>query len=147
MQAGDDPSIVKAPWGPEIDGRRLLNEAVGFGRALRAAGLAIDLGAAVDYARALPLVDMGAREQVRAAGEAVFVRRRDDREIYDVVFDRWWRARGRRQGDFQAPPLRQPDGNETEGEHGRRGGAEQRRRRPLESSRRTGCPDPGRRRR
>ena len=59
MQAGDDPSIVKAPWGPEIDGRRLLNEAVGFGRALRAAGLAIDLGAAVDYARALPLVDMG----------------------------------------------------------------------------------------
>ena len=58
MQAGDDPSIVKAPWGPEIDGRRLLNEAVGFGRALRAAGLAIDLGAAVDYARALPLVDM-----------------------------------------------------------------------------------------
>ena len=116
MQAGDDPSIVKAPWGPEIDGRRLLNEAVGFGRALRAAGLAIDLGAAVDYARALPLVDMGSREQVRAAGEAVFVRRRDDRETYDIVFDRWWRARGRRQGDFQAPPLRHPDGNESEGD-------------------------------
>src|SRR6185312_16004048 len=88
MQPHDDPAIVKAPWGPEVDGRRLLNEAVGFGRALRAAGLAIDLGAAVDYARALPLVDIGEREQVRAAGEAVFVRRRDDREIYDMVFDR-----------------------------------------------------------
>ena len=35
--AGDDPAIVRAPWGPEVDGRRLLGEAVGFGRALRAA--------------------------------------------------------------------------------------------------------------
>ena len=57
MQAPDDPAVVKAPWGPEVDGRRLLNEAVGFGRALRTAGLHIDLGAAVDFARALPLVD------------------------------------------------------------------------------------------
>ncbi|HEV8697613.1 MAG TPA: VWA domain-containing protein [Candidatus Limnocylindrales bacterium] len=115
MQA-DDPAIVKAPWGPEVDGRRLLHEAVGFGRALRAAGLHIDLGAAVDYARALPLVDMGSREQVRAAGETVFVRRRDDRETYDIVFDRWWRARGRRAGDFQAPPIQRPDGTEADGE-------------------------------
>ena len=42
----DDPAIVTAPWGPAVDGRRLLNETVGFGRALRAAGLHIDLGAA-----------------------------------------------------------------------------------------------------
>jgi len=115
MQA-DDPAIVQAPWGPTVDGRRLLREAVGFGRALRAAGLPIDLAAAVDYARALPLVDMGSREQVRAAGAALFVRRRDDRETYDMVFDRWWRARGRRAGDFQAPPLHRPDAEGAEGE-------------------------------
>src|SRR5690349_15220291 len=114
MDATPDPAIVQAPWGPSVDGRRLLREAVGFGRALRAAGLPVDLGAAVDYARALPLVDMGSREQVRAAGEAVFVRRRDDREPYDIVFDRWWRARGRRSGDFQAPPLQRPDGTDPE---------------------------------
>jgi uncharacterized protein len=113
MQA-DDPAIVRAPWGPEVDGRRLLHEAVGFGRALRAAGLHIDLGAAVDYARALPLVDIGSREQVRAAGETVFVRRRDDRETYDIVFDRWWRARGRYAGEFQAPPIQRPDGAEAD---------------------------------
>lgn len=117
MPLADDPAVVKAPWGPEVDGRRLLHEAVGFGRALRAAGLHIDLGAAVDYARALPLVDLGEREQVRAAGEAVFVRRRDDREIYDAVFARWWRQRARRQGDFQAPPLERPaDQDGLEGE-------------------------------
>jgi uncharacterized protein len=112
----DDPAVVQAPWGPEVDGRRLLREAVGFGRALRVAGLHIDLGAAVDYARALPLVDVGSREQVRAAGEAVFVRRRDDRETYDLVFDRWWRARGRRAGEFQAPPIQRPDGAEADGD-------------------------------
>jgi len=112
MQADDDRAIVKAPWGDEVDGRRLLHEAVGFGRALRAAGLAVDIGAAVDYARALPLVDVGEREQVRAAGEAVFVRRRDDREIYDMVFDRWWRQRRRRQGEFGAPPLQHPSEND-----------------------------------
>jgi uncharacterized protein with von Willebrand factor type A (vWA) domain len=117
MQQPDDRAIVKAPWGDEVDGRRLLHEAVGFGRALRAAGLAVDIGAAVDYARALPLVDVGEREQVRAAGEAVFVRRRDDREIYDMVFDRWWRQRRRRQGEFGVPPLQHPSENDDlEGE-------------------------------
>ena len=36
----DDPTppIVRPPSGAEVDGRRLLGEAVGFGRALRAAG-------------------------------------------------------------------------------------------------------------
>jgi len=76
-----DPAIVRAPWGPEVDGRRLLAESVGFGRALRAAGLATDLGAAVDFARALGLVDIGERETVRAAGQAVFVRRRRPRGL------------------------------------------------------------------
>ena len=49
------------------------------GGRLRVAHLSIDLGAAVDFARALTLVDIADREQVRAAGAAVFVRRRDDR--------------------------------------------------------------------
>jgi len=78
--------------GEVVDGERLLRHAVGFGRALRAAGLAVDLGAAIDYARALALVDIGEREQVRAAGAAIFVRRRDDLPTYDRVFDRWWRG-------------------------------------------------------
>src|SRR6186713_1247219 len=94
MTQPTDPAVVRPPFGGDaVDGRLLLAEAVGFGRALRAAGLSIDLGAAVDYARALTLVDIGQRETVRAAGAAVFVRRRDDREIYD----RWWRQRRRKQ--------------------------------------------------
>ena len=110
-----DAAIVRTPFGPEVDGRRLLGEAVGFGRSLRAARLAIDLGAAVDFARALTLVDIGDREQVRAAGAAVFVRRRDDRATYDAAFDAWWRRRGSRMPPNSGPTtMRNDDDAATE---------------------------------
>jgi uncharacterized protein with von Willebrand factor type A (vWA) domain len=99
-----DPAIVRAPTGQAVDGRRLLGAAVVFGRELRQEGLQVDLGAAVDFARAMTLVDLGDRSQVKGAGEAVFVRRRDDREVYDRVFDRFWRARGVRLPWAMAPP-------------------------------------------
>lgn len=116
------PAIVRAPWGETVDGRRLLSESVGFGRALRAAGIAVDLGAAIDFARSLTLVDVGEREQVRAAGEAVFVRRRDDRPTHDAVFDRWWTQRRRRSlGEFEPPPA--PDTDDAELTESEAGGA------------------------
>jgi uncharacterized protein with von Willebrand factor type A (vWA) domain len=87
-------ALARLPGGQTIDGGRLLEQAVRFGRALRAEGLGIDLGASIDFARALSLVEVGDREQVRGAGAAVFVRRRDEREVYDRVFDRFWRSRG-----------------------------------------------------
>jgi uncharacterized protein with von Willebrand factor type A (vWA) domain len=77
----------------QVDGRKLFGRAVGFGRALRRSGLAVDLAAAIDFARALEIVDIGDRSQVRAAGEAVFVRRKDDIDPYHAVFDQYWRAR------------------------------------------------------
>jgi uncharacterized protein with von Willebrand factor type A (vWA) domain len=114
----NDPAIVRAPWGPEVDGRRLLAESVGFGRALRAAGLQTDLGAAVDFARALTLVDLGERDTVRAAGEAVFVRRRDDREVYAQVFARWWRKRNRKRPATDGPLTPTTDEADAEGDEG-----------------------------
>jgi uncharacterized protein len=117
MTAPDRGSpILVAPTGEAIDGRRLLAEAVGFGRALRSAGLAIDLGASIDFARALALVDIGQRETVRDAGAALFVRRRDERETYERVFAHFWRRRGRR---LPAPRLEvpaAPDADREEGE-------------------------------
>ena len=77
----------------QVDGRRLFGSAVGFGRALRRSGLGVDLAAAIDFARSLEIVDIGDRAQVRAAGEAVFVRRKDDLEPYHTTFDRYWRGR------------------------------------------------------
>lgn len=77
----------------EISGTALLRSAVGFGRELRAAGLSGDLTSAMDFARSLTLVEIGDRDQVRSAGAACFVRRRDELPIYHEVFARWWRAR------------------------------------------------------
>ena len=117
MTNPSDLAVVRSPFGAEVDGRRLLGEAVGFGRSLRAAHLSIDLGAAVDFARALTLVDIADREQVRAAGAAIFVRRRDDRPIYDAAFDRWWRRRGTRlPSDFAPSTLPREDADTEEQE-------------------------------
>jgi uncharacterized protein with von Willebrand factor type A (vWA) domain len=89
----DPLGIARTPAGETVDGRLLLAEAVSFSRMLRRAGLSIDLGAVIDFARAMTLIDIGARDELRAAGSSVFVRRRDDREVYDRVFDRFWRRR------------------------------------------------------
>ncbi len=110
--------ILITPTGEAVDGRRLLAEAVGFGRALRAAGLPVDLGAAIDFARALGLVDIGRRDVVRDAGAAVFVRRRDDRETYDRIFDRFWRRRGRSLPAGRPDAPMPPDADRGEGEPG-----------------------------
>jgi uncharacterized protein with von Willebrand factor type A (vWA) domain len=73
-----------------VSGSAFFWNALLFTRALRAEGLTTDLGAAIDYSRALTLIDIGDREQVRAAGSAIFVRRHDEVETYDQVFDRFW---------------------------------------------------------
>src|SRR5204862_4740277 len=85
------PNAAGARSREAVDGRRLLQRAVGFGRALRTAGLAVDLAAEIDFARALEIVSLEDREEVRAAGAAVFTRRRDDHPVYAIVFDRYWR--------------------------------------------------------
>jgi uncharacterized protein with von Willebrand factor type A (vWA) domain len=77
----------------DVDGRQLLATSVKFGRALRAAGLAIDLAAAIDFSRALTLVHIGDRDEVKAAGATIFIRRHDDLEVYDRVFEQFWRSR------------------------------------------------------
>ena len=86
-------------------GRRLLGRAIGFGRALRSAGLGVDVGAAVDFTRTLELIDLADRDEVHAAGAAVFVRRKDDLEVYDAVFERYWRPGGVLGPDMGDEPL------------------------------------------
>jgi uncharacterized protein with von Willebrand factor type A (vWA) domain len=75
----------------EFDGSVFLKNAVLFTRALRSAGVPTDLGGALDFARALTLVDIGDRTQVHASGQAIFCRRHADLPVYDAVFDQFWR--------------------------------------------------------
>jgi uncharacterized protein with von Willebrand factor type A (vWA) domain len=74
-----------------FDGAVFLKNAVLFTRAVRSAGVPTDVGGALDFARALTLVDLGDRAQVHAAGQAIFCRRHADLPVYDAVFDQFWR--------------------------------------------------------
>jgi uncharacterized protein with von Willebrand factor type A (vWA) domain len=82
------PEPQPTPTG--VSGGAFFWNALLFTRALRAEGITTDIGAAIDYSRALTLIDIGDVEQVRAAGMAIFVRRRDEVAIYDEVFARFW---------------------------------------------------------
>lgn len=73
----------------------LLAAILGFGRELRAAGLAGDLPALLDFGRALAALGIEERETVRIAGEALFVRHRDEIPLYDACFARFWDRRRR----------------------------------------------------
>jgi hypothetical protein len=116
----NEPGPVEVPpAGPAISGPVLLASVLGFGRELKAEGLAADLAAVLDFVRALTLVDIGDREEVRAAGEALFVRRREEIEPYEAAFERFWRRRA-----LPRPPeleVADPGAPRT-GEEGRRPG-------------------------
>ena len=74
-----------------VDGRTLVANVVLFARALRRAGLTVDADQTRRFIQALELLDVGNRADVKAAGRAVFVRRREERPIYDTAFELFWR--------------------------------------------------------
>jgi uncharacterized protein with von Willebrand factor type A (vWA) domain len=119
---------IAAPGLPRdsaVDGRRFLGRTVRFARELRLAGLATDLGAAIDFNRALGVIELGDREQVRAAGEALFVRRRDEIEIYNTVFERFWKARRTRLPTQDGPLPVQPPRDEASAEDETKGAGDE----------------------
>lgn len=64
-----------------------------FGRALRNAGMNVGPGAMLDAVEAVQTIGIGHREEFRAALEAVFVKRRQDAELFDQAFRLFWRRR------------------------------------------------------
>jgi uncharacterized protein len=76
-----------------ISGERLLAAAVGFEDELRFAGVPVGMSQSFDFVAALGILDLGQREDVRAASRAVYVRRREDIDVHDEVFDRYWSVR------------------------------------------------------
>lgn len=100
--APDDEGL--GPWDPgRVRGEPFLRNALLFGRILRRVGLAADLPAVLDFGRALTLVDLGDRAEVRSAGAALFCRRREDLAPYRLAFERFWRRHGAWQ-EMAGPP-------------------------------------------
>lgn len=94
-----------------VDGDILLANALRFGRILRRAGLEVEPGQTATFVRALAILGVDRRGDVRAAGRAIFVRRREDRAVYEAAFDLFWRRRtGGSAPDVALPRLRQERG-------------------------------------
>ena len=75
-----------------------------FGRLLRAAGLDVHMGRMLDVLKALPYIDIGARDEVYHTCRTLLVHRREDLPIFDRTFDLFWRRR-----DAQPSPVRVDD--------------------------------------
>lgn len=79
--------------------------AVGLARALREAGVPVDLERSATFAEALALIDVVSRRQVRLAARATLLSRHEDLELFDAVFDAYFGAppSGRGQKAPRAP--------------------------------------------
>ena len=77
---------------PEVTtGGRLAENIMHFGRALRAAGLTVGPGRVLDAVRAIETSGVGRRDDFYWTLHAVFVNRRDQRDIFDQAFHVFWR--------------------------------------------------------
>ncbi len=73
------------------DPGRLPDNIMHFARVLRAAGLPVGPGRVIEAVRAVEAAGIGSREDLYWALHAVFVNRRDQRELYDQAFHIFWR--------------------------------------------------------
>src|SRR5215813_13973001 len=70
---------------------RLPENIMQFARALRAAGLPVGPGKSIDAVEAVKAIGIGDREDFYWTLHAVFVQRREQREIFDQAFHIFWR--------------------------------------------------------
>ncbi len=74
-----------------VESNRLSENIVHFARLLRAVGLPVGPGHTLDAVRAVEIIGIGNREEFHAGLSAVFVNRREHREIFDQAFHIFWR--------------------------------------------------------
>ena len=72
---------------------RLADNITYFARALRKAGLKIGPGAVIDAVEAVEAIGIGSREEFYTALFAVFVKRHEDKAVFDEAFRLFWRSR------------------------------------------------------
>lgn len=82
------------PGLPDADGPgggKLVDNIMHFGRALRAAGLPVGPGKVIDAIKAVEVAGITNRRDFYWTLHAVFVNRRDQREVFDQAFHVFWR--------------------------------------------------------
>ncbi len=88
------PGAAALPPLPAPEAARLGENVVKFGRLLRRTGLPVDPGQARLFLEAIARIGVARKAEVRAAGRAIYVRRREDVALFDAAFDLFWRRHG-----------------------------------------------------
>ncbi|MBZ9788966.1 VWA domain-containing protein [Rhizobium sp. 3T7] len=78
---------------PPVGHGRFADNIVFFARALRKAGMKIGPAAIVDAIEAVEAIGMGSREEFHAALSSVFVKRHEDKAVFDEAFRLFWQSR------------------------------------------------------
>lgn len=112
MQTGPADGIVLAPLSAG-DGR-FADNIVFFARALRKAGLKIGPAAIADAIEAVEAIGVGSREEFQAALFSVFVKRHEDKPVFDEAFRLFWRSRNLVEKMIAMMSPRAPDTREKE---------------------------------
>lgn len=90
-----DPSGITVPAANlmvgEVDGGRLAENIMHFGRVLRAAGLPVGPGKVLEALQAVAVAGVDNRRDFYWTLHAVFVNRRDQRELFDQAFHFFWK--------------------------------------------------------
>jgi uncharacterized protein with von Willebrand factor type A (vWA) domain len=94
MNPGTRLDVLTATGPAAVDGVVFTANVARFARVLRRSGLDVEPGQTSTFLRALARLGFDHRGDVRSAGRAIFVRRREDGPIYDAAFDLFWRRHG-----------------------------------------------------
>jgi len=78
---------------PSAQGQKLLRRSLQFGRLLRANGIKVTSSQVFDFVHATEHIGVRNRRVFKEAAEACLVTRGEDREMFSLLFDRYWRAK------------------------------------------------------
>ena len=78
---------------PSTQGQKLLRRSLQFGRLLRANGIKVTSSQVYDFVHATEHIGVRNRRVFKEAAEACMVTRGEDREMFSLLFDRYWRAK------------------------------------------------------
>jgi hypothetical protein len=80
---------------------------VAFGRLLKRLGLPVTPGSTETFATAIGVLGFDRKAEIRAAGRAIYTRRREDRDPFDRAFALFWRRLGDWESTLVLPRIRQ----------------------------------------
>ena len=101
--AADEPTVLEQVLAQlSVRHGALSGNLVRFASLLKAAELEVTTTQLLSAARSLAAIDLARREDVRQALAASFLTRVEDRAVFDLLFDRFWRLP--RADDPDTPP-------------------------------------------